>query len=160
MQEKKDFIKYKNNWRKEKKLQFNVELDKKEKEELDSLLNKLNVKKSDFLRKSIENFKEELKMKKFYVKSGTFCCNKKGNHWYFRGDVTCGHNDLEKIFDTIEEARECYDSIILKDDIQNDNRYSDYKELYEIEGSINDTDDIDLDKARFIADDYTFVDYE
>lgn len=153
----KEYIK---NYNKENYSTFKVDLKKEEKEELDDLFKKLNIKKSDFLRKSIENFKEEIKMKKYYVKTGTFNCVKKGNHWYFKGDVTCDHNDLEKIFNTIEEARECYDGIKLKDDIQIDSRYSDYKELYEIDGSINDIDDVDLDKARFIADDYIFTDYE
>lgn len=153
----KEYIK---NYNKENYSTFKVDLKKDEKEELDNLLKMLNIKKSDFLRKSIENFKEEVKMKKYCVKAKTICCDKKGNTWYFRGDVSCGHNDLEKIFDTIEEARECYDNIKLNDDIHINSRYSDYKELYEIDGSINDVDNVDLDKARFIADDYIFTDYE
>lgn len=149
---------YINNFNKAKYTQFSVRLSKHEKEELDLSLKAYNISNAEFLRNSIKNFKEKLKTKKFYVISGTFYCENKGD-WIYGGDVVEG-NDNKKIFDNILEARAFYDGIELKDVIEENNRYSDYKELYEIDGNINDVDDINLDNARLIIDEYLFVDYK
>ncbi len=149
---------YINKWKKENKSQFKVDLNKAEKEELDRILEMLNISKADFLRNAIKNFKEELKMKKYYVASHTQSFEKHGDEWIGCGDTTFGKDNL-KIFDTIEEANDFYNSIELKDEISGCNRYSDYKEMYEINDDI-DLDDIDgqyLDKQRFIKDDYSFT---
>ena len=158
MEEEFNQKKYINEFNKANYTQFNVRLLKYEKKELEQLLKAYNINNADFLRKSIKNFKEELKMKKFYVTSGTLHCEKRGE-WIYGGEVLKG-NDNTKIFDDILDARAFYDSIELKDVIEGNNRYSDYKELYEIDGTINDIDDIDLDNAKYIIDEYTFVDYK
>ena len=61
MQEKKESFnqrKYINEWRKEKKLQFRIDLDKDEKIELDKLLKAHNLTKVDFVRLSIKALKD------------------------------------------------------------------------------------------------------
>ena len=148
---------YINDYKKEHYSQFKVDLKKEEKKELDELLNTVNLTKKDFLLNSVSKLKEEIKMKKYYVHSGTFNCEKRGN-WIYNGDVFNG-NDNNEIFDDVFEAREFYDSIELKDIVNGNNRYSDYKELYEIDSNIDSIDDIDLDKAKLIIDECTFVDY-
>ena len=98
-------------------------------------------------------------MKKYYVASHTQGFEKHGDEWLNCGDVYLG-NDNEKIFDTIEEATNFYNSIELKDEISDRNRYSDYKEMYEINDDI-DLDEIDgqyLETQKFIRDDYLFTD--
>lgn len=60
--------KYEQNWHKEHYSTFKVDLKKDEKEELDDILKKQNLSKADFLRKSINNLKEELKMKEEIIK--------------------------------------------------------------------------------------------
>ncbi len=148
---------YINDYKKEHYSQFKVDLKKEEKKELDELLNAVNLTKKEFLLNSVSKLKEEIKMKKYYVHSGTFNCEKRGN-WIYNGDVFNG-NDNNEIFDDVFEAREFYDSIKLKDNVEGNNRYSDYKELYEVDSNIDSIDDIDLDKAKLIIDECTFVDY-
>ena len=68
----------------------------------------------------------------------------------------------EKIFRNLKDAEDYYNSIELEDKIQDNNRYSDYKELYEyylkdfsdeeIENS-----DYDIDKMKLLKDDYSFI---
>ena len=68
----------------------------------------------------------------------------------------------EKIFRNLKDAEDYYNSIELGDKIQDNNRYSDYKELYEyylkdfsdeeIENS-----DYDIDKMKLLKDDYSFI---
>ena len=141
---------------------FKVELKKEEKKEIDDLLKKLNIKKVDFLKNAIKNLKEDLKLKKFYVlaSTGTFIKSKETESgWMPDGDAIMGHIDCDKIFDNLDEATKFYDSIRLTDEISNNGltRYSDYKQLYEISSKIEDLDDIDLNLAKLIKDDYSFV---
>ena len=58
-----DKKKYDNEYSKEHYKQFKVKLKNEEKEELDKLLDQENITKAQFLRNSIYDFKEELKMK-------------------------------------------------------------------------------------------------
>lgn len=159
MQEKFNQLKYQQEFNKKNYRTFKVDLKKEEKEEVDKLLNLMNASKADFLRNAIKNLKEELKMSKFYVVARTQSFEKRGN-WINRGDVTYGHIDTDKIFDNIDDARKYYDSIKLTDDIQGNNRYSDYKELYQIDSTIDNIDDIVLDNAKLIINEYLFTDYE
>ena len=64
MKMKKEFNqqKYINEFNKENYSQFNVRLKKEEKEELDKLLKKAKISKSDFVRKEVKKMKEELNM--------------------------------------------------------------------------------------------------
>ena len=150
--------KYKQEYAKAHYTEFRVSLLKEENTELENTLKKYNLSKAQFLRKAIRNFKEEKKMKKYYVTSGTQLFEKKGENgtWLSGGDTIWG-NDNDKIFKNIEDATLFYDSLKLKDDIKKNTRYSDYKELYEIDGNIEDIDDIDLDEAVLIKDEYTFT---
>ena len=52
---------YINNWKKQHKAQFKVDLNKDEKAELDELLEKKGITKAQFLRDAIENFKNSRK---------------------------------------------------------------------------------------------------
>ena len=60
---------YKNEWRKAKKSQVNIELDKEEKADFDKLLKNENITKTDFLRESIFEFKKrrEIEMNRYDV---------------------------------------------------------------------------------------------
>ena len=96
-------------------------------------------------------------MKRYYVASHTQIFEKHGDEWIGCGDTTFG-NDNQKIFNTIKKANDFYNSIELKDEISGNNRYSDYKEMYEINYYI-DLDRIDgkyLVKQKFIKDEYSF----
>ena len=50
---------YINNWKKQHKAQFKVDLNKDEKEELDKLLEEKGITKAQFLRDSIKQLKED-----------------------------------------------------------------------------------------------------
>lgn len=56
-------IKYINEFNKENYKQFSVRISKEEKEELDNLLKSYDISNADFLRNSIENFKDKIKTK-------------------------------------------------------------------------------------------------
>lgn len=60
MEKKFNQVKYIDNFRKQNKAQFNVDLNIEEKKELDALLKELNLSKTQFLRNAIA----ELKAKK------------------------------------------------------------------------------------------------
>ena len=50
---------YQKKWKKEKKAQFKVDLNKEEKKELDELLEKEKITKAQFLRNAIKDFKDK-----------------------------------------------------------------------------------------------------
>lgn len=113
-----------------------------------------------------EELKENNKMenkyknKKFLTIKCSTLTERKSNsdNWYYRGDTT---ERFENLFDTIEEANKYYNSIELNDEIQEYNRYSDYKQLFAVNNDITEEDiiDLDLDEAELIKDDYTFLNY-
>lgn len=68
MSEKFDKKAYDMSFRKEKKKQFNVDLNPDEKKEIDEFLSEHGIKKSTFIRESFKKIKEEFRMKELLEK--------------------------------------------------------------------------------------------
>lgn len=88
--------------RKEKKAQFNTDLNKNEKEEIDKVLKEHGISKATFVREAFENLKEELKMVKYIIvyKSASNEIDK-----YSNDDI------IKKEFNTLTAAQEELDSL-------------------------------------------------
>lgn len=88
--------------RKEKKAQFNTDLNKNEKEEIDKILKEHGISKATFVREAFENLKEELKMVKYIIvyKSASNEIDK-----YSNDDI------IKKEFNTLTAAQEELDSL-------------------------------------------------
>jgi len=142
--------------------QFKVDLPAAEKEELDILLEQHNLTKTEFLKKSILNFKEELKMKKYYIYCGTDAYRRSGANWEFDGNTSMNVNDKYiGVYDSYEQAIEIYNSINLTRNEESTRLYADYKQLYEFDtNDITDEDieddDLDIDKMKLLKEEYTF----
>lgn len=165
MMEKFDKKEYNVNYRKQQlkrkvKAQFNTDLFYNEKVELDKLLSDLGMTKREFILKAKDELERKRDtIKKYLVIKNTQGFEKRGN-WIFSGDMIFSKE--EKIFRNLKDAEDYYNSIELEDKIQDNNRYSDYKELYEyylkdfsdeeIENS-----DYDIDKMKLLKDDYSFI---
>ena len=146
--ERKFMIKLKNDWRKKNIKQFNVDLNIPIYNELNELLKLYNMTKVDFIKYSIYKFKEEKKFKKYYVKYESV---KKYSRQKNISNITC-----EKVFNTIEEATDYYNSIKLPEDSENNNKYTNYKFLYEIEEKDynQETNNVNLETAYIIRQDF------
>lgn len=155
--DQKEYIK---EYRKNKYKQFKTEMPVSEKEEIDKFIKDYNLSKLSFIREGFELMKEKYENRKYYVKASSYYCQKKGKTWYYGGDTTFNNIDTDLIFDNIDEANIVYNNIQLEDHIQDNTRYSDYKQLYAIDNDIDDVDDIDIDEAQLIKDEYTFLDYK
>lgn len=64
-------VKYDMDYRKKNKSQFNVDINKEEKEEIDELLKKDGITKTEFLRNAIKRYKNESTTIKIYIYSDT-----------------------------------------------------------------------------------------
>ena len=142
--------------------QFKVDLKTEEKEELDELLAQHNISKVEFLKNAINNFKEELKMKKYYIYCGTEHYEKTSSGWESRGETTQNTNDKYiKVYDTYEKAIDTYNSIPLNCDKDNHSMYADFKQLFEYDSTKISDDDIEdgnfnIDNMKLLKDDYSF----
>lgn len=128
MEQNFDKTKYDMELRKKTKKQFNTDLYKDEKEELDRLLKQENITKTEFIRNAITNLKEKIKMKKYYVVLGTELFKRKNYKWEY--DVCIDKPREAEIFDNYEKAKEFYDNLKLYDNISGIERYADFKEIY------------------------------
>ncbi len=141
---------------------FKVDLTIQEKEELDELLVQHNISKVEFLKNAINNFKEELKMKKYYIYCGTEHYEKTSNGWESRGETTQNINDKYiKVYDTYEKAINTYNSIALNCEKNNCSMYADFKQLFEYDSTKISDDDIEdgnfnIDNMRLLKEDYSF----
>lgn len=136
---------------------FKVDLILSEYEEIDKTLKNFNIQKKIFLQESFKKFKEEKKMKKYYIYCGTDNYKLVNNKWKFQGGTTINLNDeYIGIYESYEQAFEIYNSIEIEKKVQGTEMYSDYKQIYEIDNSIEDEDDIILDEAKLINEEYSF----
>ena len=158
---------YDRNYMKERRKElktFKVDLPTSEKEELDLLLEQHRLSKVEFLKKAIANYKEELKMKKYYVNCGTQHYEKVSSKWCYQGDTSMNAIDGHIArYDSYEEAIKAYNNIELQCDKSNDSIYADYKELYEYYSTHISDDDIDdgnfnFDDLKLLQDDYSYTD--
>lgn len=62
-----DKIKYDMDYRKKHKSQFNVDINKEEKDEIDALLKNNGITKADFLRNAIRKYKSEITSIRVYI---------------------------------------------------------------------------------------------
>lgn len=165
MMKKFDKKEYNVNYRKKQlkrkvKAQFNTDLFYNEKVELDKLLSDLGMTKREFILEAKEELERKRDtMKKYLVIKNTQSFEKRGN-WIFSGDMIFSKE--EKIFRNLKDAEDYYNSIELEDKIQDNNRYSDYKELYEYylkdfsDEEIKNSD-YDIDRMELLKDDYSFI---
>lgn len=165
MMEKFDKKEYNVNYRRKQlkrkvKAQFNTDLFYNEKIELDKLLSNLGMTKREFILEAKEELERKRdKMKKYLVIKNTQGFEKREN-WISSGDMIFSKE--EKIFRNLKDAEDYYNSIELEDKIQDNNRYSDYKELYEYylkdfsDEEIKNSD-YDIDKMKLLKDDYSFI---
>lgn len=142
------------------KAQFNTDLFYNEKVELDKLLSDLGMTKREFILEAKDELERKRDtMKKYLVIKNTQSFEKRGN-WIFSGDMIFSKE--EKIFRNLKDAEDYYNSIELEDKIQDNNRYSDYKELYEYylkdfsDEEIKNSD-YDIDRMELLKDDYSFI---
>ena len=151
--------KYKNDFDKENYKQFKAKLKPKEMEEVNDFLEKNGMNKREFVLISKKILERGMYMKKYLVYKNTQHFEKRGE-WISTGD--CADTKNVKTFDNKEEAEKYYNELELQDVISGDNRYSDYKSMYEYDATeitdemIND-DEYDLDNMKFIKDDYSFI---
>lgn len=165
MMKKFDKKEYNVNYRKKQlkrkvKAQFNTDLFYNEKVELDKLLSDLGMTKREFILEAKDELERKRDtMKKYLVIKNTQSFEKRGN-WIFSGDMIFSKE--EKIFRNLKDAEDYYNSIELEDKIQDNNRYSDYKELYEYylkdfsDEEIKNSD-YDIDRMELLKDDYSFI---
>ena len=152
--------KYIQDYRKQNYKQFKVELKVEEMDELNELLKKKKLNKTEFVKLAKNALETGMIGMKYLVIKDTQVFEKRGN-WVYGGE-TLMSKEL-KIFDDLDEAKNYYDDIKLEDDFQGSNRYSDFKVLYKYDSSkINDEDieagDYDLEDMIFLADEYSMTD--
>lgn len=152
--------KYIQDYRKQNYKQFKVELKVEEMDELNELLKKKKLNKTEFVKLAKNALEKGMIGMKYLVIKDTQVFEKRGN-WVYGGE-TLMSKEL-KIFDDLDEAKNYYDDIKLEDDFQGSNRYSDFKVLYKYDSSkINDEDieagDYDLEDMIFLADEYSMTD--
>ena len=152
--------KYIQDYRKQNYKQFKVELKVEEMDELNELLKKKKLNKTEFVKLAKNALEKGMIGMKYLVIKDPQAFQKRGN-WVYGGE-TLMSKEL-KIFDDLDEAKNYYDDIKLEDDFQGSNRYSDFKVLYKYDSSkINDEDieagDYDLEDMIFLADEYSMTD--
>lgn len=157
MKEKFDEKKYKNEYDKEHYSQFKVKFKKEEKKELDELLALHNITKTEFLKKAILDYKEELKMKNYVIITGSEVYEKLSNgNWEYKYSNDNDHKYNLTFYETLEDAIKVFDEIDLKLYKESSTIYADFKEIYEFdtreykkEDFLNgDVSLMDLDKVR------------
>lgn len=151
--------KYKNEFDKENYKQFKAKLKPEEMEEVNEFLKQNEMNKREFILRSMKILERGMYMRKYLVIKNTQHFEKRGE-WISTGD--CIDTQKIKIFNNKEDADKYYNELELKDNIQYSDRYSDYKEMYEYDATeITDEDikdnDYDIDKMKFIKDDYSFI---
>lgn len=118
--------------RKEKKAQFNTDLNKAEKEEIDKVLNDYEISKAEFVRKAFKNLKEELKMKKYVVTIEQEYFVKGGAGYPYKYQHLTDKYD-NVYFDTLKEAKNYINEYKLTYDLSQSSLYVDTLSVFEVD---------------------------